>query len=64
MNNRKMRRFSKADDSNLRKLWSSHASENEIAKRMGFARWVIRRRAIKLGLPSSRREAWDKELEA
>jgi hypothetical protein len=59
--NKKLRRFTKADDSKLRALWASHLSEHLVAKQMGYSRWVIRRRAMKLGLPSSRRELWDKE---
>lgn len=54
------RHFSKKkiDDTKLKKLWVSRMSEDEIAKALGHQRWTVRRRAVKLGLPSSRRELW------
>jgi hypothetical protein len=51
-------KFRKSDDSMLRKLWPSKLTDAAIAEKMGHARWVIRRRAMKLGLPSSRRKLW------
>lgn len=50
----------KIDDARLKKLWSSHVPERELEKLLGHHRWALRRRAIKLGLPSSRREIWEK----
>jgi hypothetical protein len=47
------------DDRLLRRLWESRLTECAIAKRMGHSRGVLRRRAVKLGLPSSRREIWE-----
>lgn len=49
---------SKIDDAKLKKLWPSRMKEADLAKAMGHTRWVLRRRAVKLGLPSSRREIW------
>lgn len=46
------------DDAKLKRMWLSPMPECEIAKRLGHARWALRRRAIKLGLPSSRKEIW------
>jgi len=48
----------KIDDAKLKKLWPSRMKEADVAKVMGHSRGVLRRRAIKLGLPSSRREIW------
>lgn len=47
------------DDAKLRKLWGSRISDENLAKAMGHHRSTLRRRAIKLGLPSSRRELWE-----
>lgn len=49
------------DDDMLRVLWASRLPEYLIVKRLGHSRGTIRRRAIKLGLPSSRRELWELE---
>lgn len=46
------------DDAKLKRLWASRMSEADLAKAMGHHRNVLRRRAVKLGLPSSRRELW------
>jgi hypothetical protein len=48
----------KLDDAKLRRLWSTHMTEGEIAKQMGHSRGTLRRRAVKIGLRSSRREIW------
>ena len=48
----------KLDDVKLKRLWPTRMTECEIAKQMGHSRWVLRRRAVKIGLPSSRRELW------
>jgi hypothetical protein len=48
------------DDKLLRKLWASALPEHEIARRLGCARWTVRRRAIKLGLPSARK-TWERD---
>lgn len=55
------RHFAKAkiDDARLKKLWGSRMSDDALAKTLGHHRNVLRRRAIKLGLPSSRRELWE-----
>ena len=54
------RQFSrkKLDDVKLKLLWPTRMTECAIAKRMGTSRGSLRRRAAKLGLPSSRREIW------
>jgi hypothetical protein len=46
------------DDATLRRLWPSRMTECAMAKQMGHSFSTLRRRAIKLGLPSSRREIW------
>lgn len=46
------------DDAKLRRLWPSRLTEAEIAKQLGHHRSVLRRRAVKIGLPSSRRTLW------
>lgn len=51
------------DDAKLKRLWGSRMSDNALAKTMGHHRSVLRRRAIKIGLPSSRREMWAKQHE-
>lgn len=43
------------DDEALRKLWFTPLPDKIIAARLGHHRGVLRRRAIKLGLPSQRR---------
>lgn len=48
----------KIDDTKLKRLWGSRLSDDDLAKLMGHHRSTLRRRAIKLGLPSSRREIW------
>jgi Zn-dependent peptidase ImmA (M78 family) len=48
----------KVNDTLLKKLWPTRATEADIAKQIGVSRWTLRRRAVKLGLPSSRRELW------
>lgn len=48
----------KIDDVKLKRLWGSRMSDCDLAKELGHHREVLRRRAIKLGLPSSRREMW------
>jgi hypothetical protein len=55
------RHFAKAkiDDAKLKRLWPSRMSDEALAKALGHHRNVLRRRAIKLGLPSSRRELWE-----
>jgi hypothetical protein len=53
----KLRR-KKVDDAQLRRLWASRMREADIAELLGHCRRTLRRRAIKLGLPSSRRELW------
>jgi hypothetical protein len=50
----------KIDDAKLKKLWPTRMTQAELAKAMGHHQWVLRRRAIKLGLPSSRKELWDR----
>lgn len=45
------------DDVELRRLWSSKLTDDAMAKRLGYSRSTLRRRAIKIGLPS-RREIW------
>jgi hypothetical protein len=46
------------NDAQLRQLWASRMTEADIAKTMGHKPWVLRRRAVKIGLPSSRRKLW------
>jgi hypothetical protein len=48
----------KIDDAKLRRLWSSRLPDAELVKRLGHHKGTLRRRAIKIGLPSSRRELW------
>ena len=48
----------KLDDAKLRRLWPSRLSDAELVKQLGHHKWTLRRRAIKLRLPSSRRELW------
>lgn len=57
----KSSRHCKIDDALLRKLWPSHLTDAAIAKKMGHHRWVIRRRAVKIGLPASRRKLWENQ---
>lgn len=54
------RHYAKAriDDAKLKRLWGSRMSDVDLAKAMGHHRSTLRRRAIKLGMPSSRREIW------
>ena len=54
------RHFSKKkiNDAELKRLWPSRLTDAELAKRLGHHPWVLRRRIVKLGLPSSRRELW------
>jgi hypothetical protein len=49
------------DDVLLRQLWRSHMTDALIAEAMGHAPRTLRRRAIKIGLPSSRRKLWETE---
>ena len=53
----KLRR-KKVDDAKLRRLWASRMREADIAEELGQNRRTLRRRAIKLGLPSCRRLLW------
>lgn len=53
------RRTRKIDDAKLKRLWASRMSEAALARAMGHHPGTLRRRAIKLGLPSSRRELWE-----
>lgn len=46
------------DDAELRRLWPSRMTEADMARQMGHTSSTLRRRAIKLGLPSSRRKLW------
>jgi hypothetical protein len=46
------------DDAKLRQLWASRMTEADMAKTMGHSPWSLRRRAVKIGLPSSRRDLW------
>jgi hypothetical protein len=48
----------KIDDTKLKELWQSRKTEMEIGQIMGHDPSTLRRRAIKIGLPSSRREIW------
>lgn len=50
----------KIDDSKLKRLWVSRMPEAELERLLGHDRSTLRRRAIKLGLPSSRRAIWEK----
>jgi len=54
------RHFSKKkiNDAELKRLWPSRLSDEELEKRLGHHKWTLRRRAVKIGLPSSRRELW------
>lgn len=52
----------KIDDDKLRKLWPTRMSDADLAKALGHHRGTVRRRAIKIGLPSSRREIWKAAL--
>lgn len=51
----------KVNDAELRRLWPTRMTACEMAKQMGHHPWTLRRRAIKLGLPSSRRKLWTTE---
>ncbi len=53
--------YRKIDDALLRKLWPSHLTDAAIAEKMGHCRGVLRRRAVKIGLPSSRRKLWESQ---
>jgi hypothetical protein len=46
------------DDAKLRLLWKTRMTEADISEIMGHKPWVLRRRAVKIGLPSSRRKLW------
>jgi hypothetical protein len=59
-----MRFFTPEDDAKLTKLWFSRIGDDELAFRMGRHRSVVRRRAEKIGLPSSRRVIWNRDTEA
>lgn len=48
----------KIDDAKLKRLWGCRLSDNDLAKAMGHHKFALRRRAVKLGLPSSRRKLW------
>jgi hypothetical protein len=48
----------KIDDAKLKELWQSRLTELQIGEIMGHDPSTLRRRAIKIGLPSSRREIW------
>jgi hypothetical protein len=48
----------KLDDAKLRRLWPSRLPDAELVKRLGHHKWTLRRRAAKIGLPSSRRVLW------
>lgn len=52
-------RMKDIDDAKLKRLWPSRMSECEMAKALGRHRNTVRKRAIKLGLPSSRRAMWE-----
>jgi len=54
------RHFSKKkiNDAELKRLWPSRLTDEELEKRLGHHKWTLRRRAVKIGLPSSRRELW------
>ena len=56
-----MRTPRKIDEIALRKIWFSKLPDKIMAERLGHHRGVLRRRAMKLGLPL-RREAWAREL--
>lgn len=47
------------DDATLRRLWPTRITECAMAKQMGHSASTLRRRAIKIGLPSSRRKLWE-----
>lgn len=57
--NRHFARKKKIDDTRLKKLWGSRMSDADLAKMLGHHRSTLRRRAAKLGLPSSRRSLWE-----
>jgi hypothetical protein len=48
----------KIDDVKLKELWQSRLTELQLGEIMGHDPSTLRRRAKKLGLPSSRREIW------
>lgn len=48
----------KIDDAKLRQLWATRMKDQDIAKALGHHVRTLRRRAVKLGLPSSRRMLW------
>lgn len=47
------------NDTELRRLWPTHMTDCAIAKKLGHSKGALRRRAVKLGLPSSRRKLWE-----
>ncbi len=53
------RTHKKINDALLRKLWPTRMTEQRIAILMKHPRSVLRRRALKLGLQTRRREIWD-----
>jgi hypothetical protein len=55
------RRRKTIDDGMLRRLWATKMTEREIAAKMGHRPYTLRRRAIKLGLPRSRRKMWEQQ---
>ena len=49
------------DDAKLRQLWGTHMTDALLAEAMGHSPKTLRRRAVKIGLPSSRRKLWAEE---
>lgn len=51
-------RKKKINDAELRRLWPTHMTESAMAKKLDHSPSTLRRRAVKIGLPSSRRVIW------
>lgn len=55
------RRRQTINDDMLKRLWITRLTEREIAGMMGHRPYTLRRRAIKIGLPRSRRKMWKEQ---
>jgi hypothetical protein len=49
------------DDAKLVRLWVTRMKDRDIAEALGHHVSTLRRRAVKLGLPSCRRSLWKGE---
>lgn len=49
------KKYNRIDKERLKELWTSDISGQELSKILGHHAWVLRRKAISLGLPSRRK---------